>query len=111
MNLLFLCSVEGYLEVYIHLAAIFLPILIFANAVVWIFRVDLFSERKETLRQNTRTNLEPYFDFVFPCETLKSLQNCKISYTRKYCAVRSVQSVQNKYSLWRRHFVRTSVTK
>ena len=90
-------------------ATIFLPILIFANADVWIFRVDVFSEMKEILPQNTRTNLESYFDFVFRCEKLISLQNCEISYTGKYCDVR--KCVQNKCSFLRYFFHTTSASK
>ena len=76
---------------------------------VWMYRVDLFTEMKEILRQNTRTNLESDFDLVFRCEKLISFQNCEISCTPKYCDVR--KSIQNKCSLGSRYFFpTTSVT-
>ena len=58
----------------------FLHVLIFKNAGVWIFCVDLFSWMKEILRQNTPRNLEQYFDFVFyvQCIFAKKLNICQI---------------------------------
>lgn len=59
-------KVQDYLEVNImHLRQSIFPVLIFANAGVWTFCADFFSQMKKILRQNTLINLEPYFDLVF----------------------------------------------
>ena len=63
---------------YIH-AAIFLPVLIFTNAGVSIFRVDLFLQMTETLSQNTLKNLEPRFDFVFHVQSAENQEICRIA--------------------------------
>ena len=63
---------------YIH-AAIFLPVLIFTNAGVSIFRVDLFLQMTETLSQNTLKNLEPHFDFVFHVQSAENQEICRIA--------------------------------
>ena len=50
----------------------FWPILVFANTEVWVYRVDLFSQKERDFTSKYTTNLESYFDFVFRGEKLIS---------------------------------------
>ena len=54
-------------------------LLIFTNAEVSIFRVDLFLQMTETLSQNTLKNLEPHFDFVFHVQSAENQEICRIA--------------------------------
>ena len=60
---------------------IFLLVLVFEIAGVWIFSEDLFLQVKEILRQNKPKNPEQYFDFLFPSKFVfaENLKFCKIA--------------------------------
>ena len=58
--------------------------LIFVNAGVWTFHMDLFLQMEKILHQNTPKNLKPYFDFVFCVYIIWFCENLKISKIAKF---------------------------